>query len=119
MVKYSKRAGTHKVQCPVVQHETEVSGVEITLYELLLLIRSAQAPTLHYMVVMFANPILHWQITVHMADFWQLYALPCSAFHCCTESKCEYAVPSEYGSPSHPIYRSQRLFRLQKEQAQH
>ena len=100
-------------------HQTEMSNVEITLSELLLLTRLAQTPTFYWLVVIFASLMLHWHLTLHMADFWQLYAPSSSASHRCTESNFEYAFPSEYGLPSHPIYRSQRLCGLQKEQAQH
>jgi len=52
---------------------TKVSDVEITLFEPLLSLRSAQAPIFCCLAVMFASLMLHWQLTLHM-NFWQLYA---------------------------------------------
>lgn len=79
-------------------HETEVSDVEDTSSEPKLLMRSEQTPTFCWLVVMSECLMLHWQLTLHMAAFWQLYAPSCSALQGCTErrSRCDCAFLSEY-----------------------
>ncbi len=61
-------------------HEAEVSDVEITLSELAFVVNEASAGS-HLSI---GSHACKPDVTLHMADFWQLYAPSCSASQGCT-----------------------------------
>ena len=72
---------------------------------------------------MLASLLLHRLLTLHMADFWQVYAPSCSASQGCTETKSDYAAHL-HALVSHLVLftghkEAQQLCGLQQEQAQH